>query len=203
MVGLARTSLAMLPLLLAVLARAAAADEALLRRVMAGDARALRQLYDRCAPVALAVAQRILRSREEAEDVLQETFLEAWRSAERFDARRGTAAAWLIAIARSRALDRIRARGSSERAAQALAREDATPVPLPIEPAEARQDRERIQAALASLPPEQRTVLELAYFEGLTQSEIAARTGDALGTIKTRCRLALQKLAGALAEGGR
>ena len=203
MVGLARTSLAMLPLLLAVLARAAAADEALLRRVMAGDARALRQLYDRCAPVALAVAQRILRSREEAEDVLQETFLEAWRSAERFDARRGTAAAWLIAIARSRALDRIRARGSSERAAQALAREDAAPVPLPIEPAEARQDRERIQAALASLPPEQRTVLELAYFEGLTQSEIAARTGDALGTIKTRCRLALQKLAGALAEGGR
>ena len=98
---------------------------------------------------------------------------------------------------------RLRARGSSERAAQALAREDAAPVPLPIEPAEARQDRERIQAALASLPPEQRTVLELAYFEGLTQSEIAARTGDALGTIKTRCRLALQKLAGALAEGGR
>lgn len=191
----------LLPALLALLARPAGADEALLRRVAAGDALALRQLYDRCAPVALAVAQRILRQRDEAEDVVQESFLEAWRSAALFDARRGSAMGWLIAMARSRALDRVRARGSAGRAVEALSREEPAPVPLPIEPAEARQDRERIQSALAALPGEQRAVLELAYFEGLTQSEIAARTGDPLGTVKTRCRLALAKLSSLLGKG--
>jgi RNA polymerase sigma-70 factor (ECF subfamily) len=190
----------LLPLVLAVLARAAAADEALIRRVAGGDSRALRQLYDRCAPLALALALRIVRSRSEAEDVVQEAFLEAWKRAGSFDARRGSALSWVLAISRSRALDRLRARGSADRAAQEFAREEAAPVQLPIESAEQRQERERIQAALAALPQEQRAILELAYFEGLTQSEIAARTGDPLGTVKTRCRLALEKLAGLLGE---
>src|SRR5712692_6180663 len=190
------TAAMLLPLLLAALAPAAAADEALLRRVAAGDARALRQLYDRCAPAALALALRILRNRAEAEDTLQDAFIEAWKRARTFDARRGSATAWLLAIARSRALDRLRAKGSADRAAQAAAREEI--LPRALEPAEERQERELLQRALSALPPEQRETLELAYFEGLTQSEIAARTGDPLGTVKTRCRLALDKLAGLL-----
>jgi RNA polymerase sigma-70 factor, ECF subfamily len=189
------------PLLLAALAPAGDADELLLRRVAAGDARALRKLYDRCAPVVLALALRILRNRAEAEDTLQDAFLEAWRRAGAFDARRGSATAWILAIARSRALDRLRARSSADRAAQAAAREEMAAPSPPIESAERRQERERLQRALSALPPEQRQTLELAYFEGLTQSEIAARTGDPLGTVKTRCRLALDKLAGFLEEG--
>jgi len=188
-------------LLLAALAPGGAADEALLRRVAAGDARALRQLYDRCAPVALALALRILRNRAEAEDALQDAFVEAWKRAGSFDVRRGSATAWVLSIARSRALDRLRARGSADRATTAVAREDPSPPPLPIESAELRQERDRLQRALSALPPDQRAVLELAYFEGLTQSEIAARTGHPLGTVKTRCRLALEKLAALFEEG--
>jgi RNA polymerase sigma-70 factor (ECF subfamily) len=166
----------------------------------AGDARALRELYDRFSPTVLALAMRILRSRSEAEDVVQDTFVEAWKRAGTFDPRRGTAFSFMFAIARSRALDRLRSRGAESRATQAFAREEKGTVPLPIESAEQRQDRERIQSALASIPPEQRSVLELAYFEGMSHTEIADRTGDPLGTVKTRCRLALEKLAGLLAE---
>ena len=188
-------------LLVAVVARVAdAADEALLRRVAARDPAALQKLYERCAPLALAVALRILRQRAEAEEILQDAFLEVWKRAGSFDARRGTAAAFVLNITRSRALDRLRSRGAAERAAESLAREESAPLPLPLESAEARQERDRIQAALGALPAEQRSALELAYFEGLTQAEIAARTGEPLGTIKTRCRLALQKLAGLLEE---
>jgi RNA polymerase sigma-70 factor (ECF subfamily) len=191
----------MLPLLLAVLAHAGTAEESLLRRMAAGDALAFRQLYERCSPTVLALALRILRSRGEAEDVVQEAFVEAWKRAKSFDPSRGTAFSFVLAIARSRALDRLRSRGAEGRATQAFALEEKKAVPLPIESAEQRQDRERIQGALASLPSEQRAVLELAYFEGLSQTEIAARTGDPLGTVKTRCRLALEKLAGLLVEG--
>lgn len=192
----------MLPLLLAVLARAAGGDEPLLRKIAGGDARALRVLYDRCASLTLALAVRILRSRAEAEEVVQEAFLEAWRSAGRYDPRRGTAISWILSIARSRALDRVRSRGAAARAIDALGREEPAPMPMPVESAEARQDRDRIRASLSALPADQRNVLELAYFEGLTQTEIAERTGTALGTVKTRCRLALQKLA-QLMESGR
>jgi RNA polymerase sigma-70 factor (ECF subfamily) len=191
----------MLPLLLAVLAHTGAAEESLLRRMAAGDAMALRQLYERCSPTVLAMALRILRNRGEAEDVVQEAFVEAWKRARSFDPRRGSAFSFVLAIARSRALDRLRSRGAEGRATQAFALEEKKPVPLPIESAEQRQDRERIQGALASLPPEQRNVLELAYYEGLSQTEIAARTGDPLGTVKTRCRLALEKLAALLVDG--
>lgn len=191
----------MLPLLLAVLAHTSAAEELLLRRMAAGDALALRQLYERCSATVLALALRILRNRSEAEDVVQEAFVEAWKRAKSFDPRRGTAFSFVLAIARSRALDRLRSRGAEGRATQAFALEEKKPVPLPIESAEQRQDRDRIQGALATLPAEQRTVLELAYYEGLSQTEIAARTGDPLGTVKTRCRLALEKLAGLLVEG--
>jgi RNA polymerase sigma-70 factor (ECF subfamily) len=191
----------MFPSFLAVLAHIGAAEESLLRRMAAGDSLALRQLYDRCSPAVLAMALRILRSRGEAEDVVQEAFVEAWKRASTFDPRRGTAFSFVLAIARSRALDRLRSRGAEGRATQAFALEEQKPVPLPIESAEQRQDRDRIQGAMASLPPEQRNVLELAYFEGLSQTEIATRTGDPLGTVKTRCRLALEKLAALLVDG--
>ena len=188
------------PFLGAILAPARATDEILLRRIAARDPKALRELYDRAAPVALAVAQRILRSAPEAQDVLQDAFVEAWRNASQFDARRGTAVAWLIAITRSRALDRLRARAASDRARTALKAEEPPAVPLPIESATQRQERDRLQQALETLPSEQRDALQLAYFEGLTQVEIAARLGEPLGTVKTRCRLALTRLAGILGE---
>ncbi len=188
------------PFLGAVLASARASDEVLLRRIAARDPKALRELYDRCSPVALAVAQRILRSAPEAQDVLQDAFVEAWRNAGQFDARRGNAVAWLIAITRSRALDRLRARAAAGRATTALKAEEPPAVPLPIEAATQRQERDRLQQALATLPSEQRDTVQLAYFEGLTQVEIAARLGEPLGTVKTRCRLALEKLARALGE---
>jgi RNA polymerase sigma-70 factor (ECF subfamily) len=191
----------MLPLLLAVLARAGDAEDSLLRRVASGDSGALRQLYDRCSPIAMALALRILKVPSEAEDVVQDAFVEAWKRAASFDSRRGSALSFVLNITRSRALDRLRSRGAGDRASAALSREEKGPVPLPIENAEQRQDRDRIQAALQALPQEQRAVLELAYFEGLTQTEIAARTGDPLGTVKTRSRLALEKLAGLLGEG--
>jgi RNA polymerase sigma-70 factor (ECF subfamily) len=189
----------LLPLMVAVLGRAGATDDALLRRIAAGDSRALRQLYDRCATAALAVAQRILGTRTEAEDAVQEAFLDAWRNAARFDARRGSAEAWLITMARSRALDRMRQRGAATR--HQSQPDDAAPAAAsPIESVSRREEQERIQGALASIPGDQREVMELAFYEGLTQREIAARTGQPLGTIKTRCRLALEKLARALQE---
>jgi len=176
------------------------ADESLLARVAKRDPQALRTLYDRSSGVALAVALRIVRSRPEAEEVVQETFLEVWKRADSFDGERGSAAGWIVAIARSRALDRLRSRSSAERAATAARAEESATVPLPIESAEQRQVRDRVQVALATLPPEQRAAIELSYYEGLTQREIADRTGDPLGTVKTRVRLALAKLASLLEE---
>ena len=151
----------------------------------------------------MAIALRVLKDRTEAEDVVQETFLEIWKRAAEFDANRGGADAWIVTIARSRAIDRLRSRDSAARAATA----SATPAPLPraappLELAEERQNRERIAAALATLPSEQRAAIELAYFEGLTQREISERTGDPLGTVKTRVRLAIEKLAAILEGGG-
>jgi len=194
-----RTEAMLLAALLGVVGRAEA-DEPLLRRVAAGDSRALRTLYDRNAPAALALAFRILRAKAEAEEVVQEAFVEVWRRAASFDPRRGSASSYVLAVCRSRALDRLRSRGSAERAAAASAREEPEPSPLPIESAVQRQDRERVQRALATLPAEQRAAIELSYFAGLSQREIAERLGDPLGTVKTRVRLALEKLAALLGD---
>lgn len=185
-------------LLAAVLLELDRGDADLLSQVARGDRSALRRLYDRCGPLAMALALRILGSRGEAEDVVQEAFVQAWQKAALYDLRRGSATAWVLAIVRSRALDRLRARASSHRAQDALSAEAQAEVVLPIEPAQQRQERELVLAAVAALPEDQRAAIELAYFEGLSQAEIAARTNLPLGTVKTRCRLALQKLAGAL-----
>jgi RNA polymerase sigma-70 factor (ECF subfamily) len=171
-------------------------ERELLQRLAQGDPLALKALFESHAPQALAVALRILRSRAEAEEVVQETFVEVWRRSTEYDAGRGGALAWILTIARTRAIDRLRARDSSTRTA-AHASDEPEPQrgPSPLELVEQRQDRERVRAALDSLPAEQRAALDLAYFEGLTHREIAERTGTPLGTVKTRVRLALEKLA--------
>jgi RNA polymerase sigma-70 factor (ECF subfamily) len=173
-------------------------DSSLLLRIAAGDEQALDALYDRWHPFVHAVVARILHDRSEVEDVVEEVFWQAWRQAARFDASRGSVQSWLLTIARSRALDRVRA--AKRRREEPLdgegggveARQDAGADPGMD--AEATERRTIVLAALADLPSEQREALELGYFSGLSQSEIAERTGQPLGTVKTRMRLAMQKL---------
>ena len=173
-------------------------DEALVRRMAAGDDQALGVLYDRWHPVVHGVVSRMLRQADDVEDVVEETFWQAWRQASRFDRNRGAVQTWLLTIARSRALDRVRA--LRRRHEEPLEGEDGQVV---VEQAaegdpglevEASERRRLVVAALSGLPAEQREALELGYFGGLSQSEIAERTGQPLGTVKTRMRLALQKL---------
>jgi RNA polymerase sigma-70 factor (ECF subfamily) len=171
------------------------AEGEVIRRVEQGDAGALRTLYERFGGRAMAIALRVLQQPHEAEEVVQETFLEIWRRAASFDPNRGAPAAWVATIARTRAIDRLRLRGSAARAAAASV-EPAPPARTPVEAVEQREARQVITAALHALPEEQRQVIELAYFQGLSQSEIAERTGEALGTVKTRVRLAMEKLSG-------
>jgi RNA polymerase sigma-70 factor, ECF subfamily len=175
-----------------------AADQALLARVSGGDAVALRALYDGCATRAMSIALRVLGSRSEAEEVVQETFVQVWRRAASYDASRGGAMAWIATIARSRALDRLRARAATDRAVTRSEDPEPASAPAPSELAAQRELRTQVLAALAGLPQEQRSAIELAYYEGLSHSEIAERLGDPLGTVKTRVRLGLAKLAAVL-----
>ena len=183
-------------------------DRELLERIAAGDIDALRVLYDEHAPRALAIANRILRDTTEAEDIVQETFLELWRRASQFDAARGGAVAWIVTITRSRAIDRLRTAGTAGRTLEGVA---TSPELLgaaafsgtfagPGEQIERRRDERRVAAALAALPEAQRRTIELAYFEGLSQSEIATRTESPLGTVKMRVKLAMAKLTVLLKE---
>jgi RNA polymerase sigma-70 factor (ECF subfamily) len=171
--------------------------------VALGRGAAMREVYARCGARAFAVALRLLPSRADAEEVLQETFLEVWRRAREFDPERGGLETWVTTIARTRAIDRLRAMGTVARVVEGAAHQpppvSAMP-PAPDEAAAQGQGRVRLLAALARLPAEQREVVELAYFEGLSQREIAERTGDPLGTVKTRARLALEKLGDLLRE---
>jgi RNA polymerase sigma-70 factor (ECF subfamily) len=171
-------------------------DRALLTRISRGEVAALRTLYRDHAPRAMAIAMRILRSEPDAEDVVQETFLEIWRRAAQYDTDRGGAVAWVVTIARSRAIDRLRASGTSSRTIEAASGELVPRAEaLPSDEAERRHDQKRVAVALEALPAEQRQTIELAYFEGLSQSEIAQRTGSPLGTVKMRVKLAMTKLA--------
>jgi RNA polymerase sigma-70 factor, ECF subfamily len=171
----------------------------LLARAGRGDADALEQLYRRHGPRAMGVALRVLRERSEAEEVLQETFIEVWRRAREYSPSRGTVEAWLLTIARTRAIDRLRSRAARGRMVEAKSAEPPESSPHPPDMLSvAAQEAARVQAALRALPAEQRVALELAYWEGLSQTEIAERTGQPLGTVKTRVRLALLKLSGLL-----
>ncbi len=159
---------------------------ALLRRLAAGDQTALGEFYDLYAPLVNGLALRIVRDTADAEDVVQEVFVQVWRQASRYDEARGTPEAWLCTVARSRALDRVRRRSSRREDS-----EEKAPVPTAVPP---NEDRLAVRAVLQELSPAQRTALELAYYEGLTQTEIAARLGEPLGTVKTRIRTALLRL---------
>ena len=185
-------------------------DAALVRRMAAGDDRALGALYDKWQAVVHGVVARMLRQPDDIEDVVEETFWQAWRQASRFDPARGAVQTWLLTIARSRALDRVRA--LRRRRESPLEGDDGEVVVQQVaasDPGLDAEDAERrrvVTAALSQLPTEQREALELGYYGGLSQSEIAERTGQPLGTVKTRMRLAMQKLRSQLqilsTEGG-
>jgi RNA polymerase sigma-70 factor (ECF subfamily) len=185
-------------------------DAALVRGMVAGDDRALGALYDRWQGVVHGVVARILRQPDDIEDVVEETFWQAWRQASRFDPARGAVQTWLLTIARSRALDRARA--VRRRRESPIEGDDGEVVVQQVAPddpgldTEAAERRRIVTAALTQLPAEQRETLELGYYGGLSQSEIAERTGQPLGTVKTRMRLAMQKLRSQLqvlrSEGG-
>lgn len=177
------------------------AERALVGRIAAGDRKALQELYARLGGRAFAVCLRVLRDREEAEDILQETFVEVWKRAKEFDAARGAVRSWLLTIARSRAINRFNSRKSNQRAVGAASQEPvAATVLTPLQLVEDQQTAARVGAALATLPAEQREVIELAFYEGLSHSEIAEKTQLALGTIKTRIRLAMEKMGRVLSE---
>jgi RNA polymerase sigma-70 factor (ECF subfamily) len=177
-------------------------DARLCTRVAGGDASALKALYDRYAGRAKSVALRVLGSSSEAEEIVQETFVEVWKRASQYDLGRGSVRAWIVTMARSRSIDRLRSRQVGERSVAGLAREDRPlAAPSPLEDVEHRVERERVLRALAELPEAQRRVIELAYYEGKTQREISESTGEPLGTVKTRVRLAMEKLAGLLGGG--
>jgi RNA polymerase sigma-70 factor (ECF subfamily) len=181
----------------------APADETLLSMIANGDSAALGELYDRYARVAIAVAYRVLGEHGAAEDVVQEAFLAVWRRVDSFDASRGNVRSWLLTIVRNGAVDRRR--GRHARALQDAALDDvafrlATPDEETFDTVASSVEAERVREALATLPPDQREAIELAYFGGLTHQEIAQRTGAPLGTIKGRMRLGLHKLRSSLGD---
>ncbi len=178
-----------------------AGDTELITRAAGGDERAMAELYDRYGQVLYAVAYRIVGQRADAEEVVLDALAQAWREAARFEAGRGSVAAWLTTIARSRALDLVRARSRRDRitASAAAERPGASPGmggwrPDPSSGVEYAERRTQVQNALESLSAPQRRAIELAFFEGLSQSEIAELLQEPLGTIKTRVRLGMQKL---------
>lgn len=169
-------------------------DRALSDRLARGDRDALSAIYTTHASVVLAVVLRLVRDRAEAEEVVQETFLEAWRRAAQYQPERANVAAWLVTIAKSRAIDRLRSRGTVDRTLDVERRATPEDSRAPDEALDAVRARTVVRQQVARLPPEQRALLELAWDEGLSQSEIAAKTGLPLGTVKTRTRAALLTL---------
>lgn len=169
-------------------------DVELLKSIVARDETALAQLYDGYRVILFGLLMRILNNREEAEDVLQEVFLQVWRRAADFDENRGRPFTWLVTLTRSRGIDRLRTLAARERVATAGAKEESEAVSDAASDVFRSEQRDLVTSALAQLPDEQKRALMLAYFDGLTQSEIATRLGAPLGTIKTRMRTGMMKL---------
>jgi RNA polymerase sigma factor (sigma-70 family) len=176
-------------------------DEAVVALVARSEDTALAELYDRFGRVAYGVALRVLRDEKLAEDAVQEGFLAAWRSAERFMPERGKASTWLLTLVHRRAVDLVRR--EDRRRAEALG-DDLEPSPSDSAEDDAwlRFERERVQVALSQLPDQQREALELAYYGGFSQSELAERLGQPIGTIKSRMFTGLARLRELLAEPG-
>jgi len=165
-------------------------DATLLSAVRSGDEHAMAQLYERYSSIVYSVALRVLGDTGAAEDILQEVFIQLWRSPDVFDPSRGSLAGWLAVIARNRAIDSLRKRRPET---------DIAEIVVSIEPdlasgAEWNRVLEKIRSALTSMSSSQRSALEMAFFEGLTHTEIASKTGEPLGTIKTRIRAGLMTL---------
>lgn len=178
------------------------ADRASLARIARGDQAAFAELYDRHARLVYSLALRILQDRADAEDIVQDVFAQVWAQAARYDAARGAVAAWMLMLTRSRAIDRLRAKRVRPEAAPAADTAESV-VDLAAAPDLELLSAEqvtRLQRALQELPDAQRTALELAYYEGLTHVEVAARLAEPLGTVKTRIRQAVLKLREALGE---
>jgi RNA polymerase sigma-70 factor (ECF subfamily) len=165
-------------------------DATLLGRVERGDEQAMAALFDRYSRVVYSVALRVLRDASAAEDILQEIFMQLWRNPDRFIATRGSLGGWLAIVSRNRSIDALRRKRPTEQVEDAIL---ASPTNLADE-AQRSLMMERARAAITQLPVEQRKTLEMAFFDGLTHTEIAEMTGDPLGTVKTRIRSALLTL---------
>jgi RNA polymerase sigma-70 factor (ECF subfamily) len=179
------------------------ADRLLLRAVAGGSTDSLGRLYDRHAAVVYGLARRIVRADEDAEEVVQDVFTQVWRDASRYEAGRASVAGWLVMLTRARAIDRLRAKrarpdlgqGSDSGPSWIAARD-----PDPEEVSNATEEVHRVREAVTTLPDAQRSLVELAYFQGLTHTEIAHDTGVPLGTVKTRLRSAMATLREAVAR---
>jgi RNA polymerase sigma factor (sigma-70 family) len=186
---------------------AEARDEDLLRRVAGGDEHAFRELFSRYASVAHALAFRLVRHAHVAEEIVQEAFLALWRSPDRYDRTRGSVRAWLMGTVHHRAVDAVRReQAQRRRVEQAVAlgapfTED--PIDDVLSAIDLPRDRRLIRKALAELPGEQRDVIQQMYFDGMSQSQIAERSGLPLGTVKSRTLLAMRRLRSMIAEGAR
>jgi RNA polymerase sigma factor (sigma-70 family) len=172
-------------------------DIALVTRIAAQDETALAQLYDRYARIVYAIAYRSLRSAEESEEVVLDTFSQIWRTAARYDAKKARVDTWIFMMARSRILDRVRIVQRASKTEIASVQAEIQSVKTSVDPVEEvfiSERRSQVMSALKQLPAEQREVIELAYYQGLSHRAIAEQTGLSLGTVKTRIRLGLSKL---------
>src|SRR6185436_368256 len=183
----------LLPFILAV--SLSGGDPDLVQRLQRRDPQALADLYDRYGRLVYALILRIVKDAGTAEDLVQETFLRVWNRVQGFDAQKGSVGPWLLAVARNRAIDYLRSAGGRERNALEFEETDHPALYTDMEHDIITSDTaRRIKSAMASLAPNQRQVIELAYFEGLSQSEMAERMGQPLGTVKTWVRTALKIL---------
>jgi RNA polymerase sigma-70 factor, ECF subfamily len=172
-------------------------EEHYIRRMAAGEESALGELYDRLGGLLFSLAHRILRNPREAEEIVQDVFVSAWRNARTFDPARASATTWLTVMTRNKAIDRLRS--LRRRLPESPAEPENFPEPRdesadPALTAQTHDRRTRIAATLSELPPNQRQAVELAFFEGLTHPEIASRLGETMGTVKSRIRLGLDRL---------
>jgi RNA polymerase sigma-70 factor (ECF subfamily) len=183
----------MLPLLMAV--HAADDDTGLVSRMQQRDPQALAELYDRYGRMTFALILRVVRDTGIAEDLVQETFLRVWNRVHGFDAQKGSIGPWLLAVARNRAIDYLRSAAGRDRNILEYEENDHPSLYFDMEKGILSSDRaRRVKSAVEKLSPNQRQVIELAYFEGLSQTEMAERMGQPLGTVKTWVRSALKNL---------
>lgn len=179
--------------------RSDVSDVDLVEQAARGRRGAVRRLFQQFSSMAYSLALRISGNEADAEEVLVDSFYQVWKQAGRYDASRGTVAGWILNIVRSRAIDTLRSRMRVARSEKKILEGEevfpvAAPLPSPEKQAIYREEQAVVQEAMQELPEDQRLVIDLAYFHGLSQSEIATQLGQPLGTVKTRTRLAMQKL---------